>query len=215
MMHCHATPFRSRKYFSDVTGCDLIAPAKTNIYAVNCNFVKCYSNKKRITALEAPLQERSLFRVCSVYGKKVMTVQNFGHLCLGALYVFFFFRLLLGAFNNGYSVAGYALLLEVIGPSKRTVVGMGLNAFFSISCGLMALLAYYIRGWRTLIMVSSFLGAALLATWRYREIYNSTPNWKPYIPIIHLLYHSSHTPELQGGCWYKVGRSKIWQRCLR
>ena len=28
----------------------------TNIYAVNRTFVKCYSNKKQITALEAPLQ---------------------------------------------------------------------------------------------------------------------------------------------------------------
>ena len=122
--------------------------------------------------------------LADVYGRKRIYFISLAGICLTGIgcsiatgvYVFSFFRLLLGAFNNGYNVAGYALLLEIIGPSKRTVAGMGLNAFFSISCGLIALLAYYIRGWRTLIMVSSLLGAALLATWRYREIYNSTPS---------------------------------------
>ena len=50
----------------DVAGCDLIARAITNIYAVNLNFVKCYSNKKRIRALEAPLEAQHN-DVCSVF----------------------------------------------------------------------------------------------------------------------------------------------------
>ena len=60
MMHCHATHSVAAKYMSDITGCDLIARAITNIYAVNRNFVKCYSNKNRITALEAPLQAQRI-----------------------------------------------------------------------------------------------------------------------------------------------------------
>ena len=66
MMHCHATRSVAAKYISDVTGCDLIAGAIANIYVVNRIFVKCYSNKKRITALEAPLQGQHK-EVCSVF----------------------------------------------------------------------------------------------------------------------------------------------------
>ena len=56
MMRCHASRSVAAKYLCYVTGCDLIARAITNIYAVNRNFVKYYSNKKRITALEVPLE---------------------------------------------------------------------------------------------------------------------------------------------------------------
>ena len=66
MMRCHATRSVAAKYMSDVTGCDLITRAITNIYAVNHNFVKCYSNKKQITALEVPLQAQHK-EVCSVF----------------------------------------------------------------------------------------------------------------------------------------------------
>ena len=66
MMRCHATRSVAAKYLCDVTGCDLIARAITNIYAVNRNFVKCYSNKKRITALEAPLEAQHN-DVCSMF----------------------------------------------------------------------------------------------------------------------------------------------------
>ena len=66
MMRCRATCSVAAKYLCDVTGCDLIARAITNIYAVNRNFVKCYSNKKRITALEVPLEAQHN-DVCSVF----------------------------------------------------------------------------------------------------------------------------------------------------
>ena len=66
MMRCHATRSVAAKYLCDVTGCDLIARAITNIYAVNHKFVKCYSNKKRITVLEAPLEAQHN-DVCSVF----------------------------------------------------------------------------------------------------------------------------------------------------
>ena len=119
--------------------------------------------------------------LADVYGRKRIYFISLAAICLTGIgcsiatgvYVFFFFRLLLGASISGYNVVGYTLLLEVIGPSKRTVAGIGINMFFPVSYGLMAILAYYIRGWRTLIMISSLSGAGLLATWRYREIYNS------------------------------------------
>ena len=116
--------------------------------------------------------------LADVYGRKRAYFMSLIGMCLFGIgcsvatgvYIFFFFSLLLGAFISGYCVVGYALLLEIVGPSKRTFVGMGVHAFFSTSYCLIALLAYYIRGWRTLVMVSSVSGAGLLATWRYREI---------------------------------------------
>ena len=160
-----------------------------------------------------------------MYGRKRVYFMSLIGICLSGIgcslatgvYLFFFFRLLLGAFISGYSVVGYALLQEIVGPSKRTATGIGISIFFPVSYGLMAILAYYIRGWRTLIMVSSLSGVGLLATWRYREIYNSTPDWKPYIDCTVSFYTFNIIPatllSLQGGCWYKVGRSKLWQHC--
>ena len=131
------------------------------------------------------------------YGRKKAYFISLAGICLFGIgcsvatriYVFFFLCLLLGASKSGCSVVGYALLLEIIGPSKRTVVGMGIHLFFSTSYGLVALLAYYIRGWRTLIMVSSISGAGLLATWRYRN-YNYTFHLvgSGTLPIMFLLY---------------------------
>ena len=52
-MRCHATRSVAAKYMYDIT---VIARGKNTFLRVNRNFVKCYSNKKRIKALELPLR---------------------------------------------------------------------------------------------------------------------------------------------------------------
>ena len=56
MMRYHATRSVAAKYMYDVTVCYVTARAMNTFLRVNRNFVKCYSNNKRNTALELPLQ---------------------------------------------------------------------------------------------------------------------------------------------------------------
>ena len=81
-------------------------------------------------------------------------------------YIFSFLRLLLGIFCNGFIVAGYTLLLEVTSTSKRSIVGLAVHFFNPIGYAVLPLLAYYIREWRALAMVSALFGVVFLSTWR-------------------------------------------------
>ena len=56
MMRCHAIHSVAAKYMFDVTFVTSLHRAKNKFLRVNRNFVKCYSNKKRIKALELPLK---------------------------------------------------------------------------------------------------------------------------------------------------------------
>ena len=81
-------------------------------------------------------------------------------------YVFAVFRFLMGAFCSGFIVSGYALLLEVVTTSKRSIVGMALHLFYPVGYSVLALMAYYIREWRTLVLATVLFGVGFLATWR-------------------------------------------------
>ena len=81
-------------------------------------------------------------------------------------YMFLLFRVGFGVFSSGITIVGYSLMMEVIGTSKRSSVGMAIQAMFSVGFAILALLGYIFRGWRTLVMVCTLLGTGLLATWR-------------------------------------------------
>ena len=81
-------------------------------------------------------------------------------------YMFLLFRVAFGVFHMGQAITSYSLLMEVVGTSKRSSVGMAIQAMFSLGFAILALLGYIFRGWRTLVMVCTLLGTGLLATWR-------------------------------------------------
>jgi len=81
-------------------------------------------------------------------------------------YMFLLFRVATGIFNSGQGVTSFSLMMEVIGTSKRSSVGMAFQAMFSLGFAVLALLGYIFRGWRTLVIVSTLLGTGLLAMWR-------------------------------------------------
>ena len=91
---------------------------------------------------------------------------SFGCSVAPGFFMFSFFRLLLGVFCNGFIVAGYALLLEVTSTSKRSIVGVAVHYFSPVGYAVLPLLAYYIREWRTLMMISALFGAVFLFSWR-------------------------------------------------
>ena len=91
---------------------------------------------------------------------------SFGCSIAPGFFMFSFLRLLLGAFIAGFIVAGYTLLLEVTSTPKRSIVGLAVHLFHPVGCGILPLLAYYIREWRALVMVSALFGVVCLSTWR-------------------------------------------------
>ena len=70
--------------------------------------------------------------------------------------LFAILRFATAASLTGFFVVQYVYILELVGPSFRTMSGKGSGFFWAIGSGASALLAYNIRYWRTLLLVASF-----------------------------------------------------------
>jgi len=109
-----------------------------------------------------------------MYGRKKMLflsilgcyISGIGYGLAINYYMFLLCRVAFGVFHTGQAITTYSLLMEVVGTSKRSSVGMAIQAMFSPGFAVLALLGYIFRGWRTLVMVCTLLGTGLLATWR-------------------------------------------------
>lgn len=74
-------------------------------------------------------------------------------------------------FGMGFSVAGsmlgqYVYVLELVGPSKRTMAGKVTDFGWVLGACFTAMLAYFIRDWRILLVVTSIIAAVFLFTFR-------------------------------------------------
>ena len=109
-----------------------------------------------------------------VYGrKKIAFLALLGAICTGLGYslassflVFALFRLLFGLSKQGFIVAAFTLMVEVVGASKRTFVTIVNQAMFTAGICALPLLSYYIRSWRTLSITISLLGIGFLSVWK-------------------------------------------------
>ena len=81
-------------------------------------------------------------------------------------YIFTFLRVITSIGSAGL-VASYVLCMEVIGSSYRSFAGMVFHVFFSLGYPLLAVMAYYIRSWRTLFVVTTLSGAVVGLMWRW------------------------------------------------
>ncbi|XP_012259249.2 organic cation transporter protein-like [Athalia rosae] len=75
------------------------------------------------------------------------------------------FRLIVGSTTSGVFLVAYVIALEMVGPKKRLVAGMGCQLFFSSGYILVAGLAYYFTNWRTLQIVFTIPSVVFLAYW--------------------------------------------------
>ena len=112
--------------------------------------------------------------LADVYGrKKILFLAFLGVILTGIGYGlstgFFMFamsRILFGVMSQAISVAGYSLLLEVVGASKRTIVATLNQLSFPVGVCILVVLAYFIRSWRNLCAVISLIGIIFLLMWR-------------------------------------------------
>ena len=94
-------------------------------------------------------------------------VCGFGYSLAVNFFMFFLFRMLFGMFSNGVIVISYTLLMEFIGKSKRSSVGIFYQVPFSLGFLILAAMANWLRDWRALTLVCTLLGTGILAMWRY------------------------------------------------
>ena len=98
------------------------------------------------------------------------------------MYIIFFFRLLFngssaatsslmiymvlkffqGFFTSGYILAQFVLLNELIGPSKRSLIGTLFQACFAIGIVIFSLMAYMFQHWWKLIVASTVFGIPIM-----------------------------------------------------
>ena len=82
-----------------------------------------------------------------------------------SLVLFAVLRFCTGACLTGFFVAHYVYILELVGPTFRTMSSKCSGFFWAAGSGAIALMAYYIRDWRTLLLVSSCPPALFLLLW--------------------------------------------------
>ena len=84
------------------------------------------------------------------------------------------FKFCVGFFCAGAILAMFVLGNELVGPSKRGVVGVSMQASFAVGIVLFSLLGYQVRQWRKLTLIISLLGSpALTLFWLLPE----SPRW--------------------------------------
>ncbi|CAN1171196.1 Organic cation/carnitine transporter 4 [Linum perenne] len=70
-------------------------------------------------------------------------------------WVYLLLRLITGIGSGGVGLTSFVLSTEPVGPTKRGVVGGSSFYFFSSGIALVSALAYFVRPWRVLYIVSS------------------------------------------------------------
>ena len=81
-------------------------------------------------------------------------------------YFFAFFRVAIAFFNAGIILSSYTLCMEITGISQRTFAGLAVQLFFAVGYVVLAVLAYLIRDWRTLSVITGLTGFLFLFLWR-------------------------------------------------
>lgn len=101
------------------------------------------------------------FCVCQIKAKVYITsfVFDIKSLNLTAFYVYF--RFFTGFFLSGILIVGFVLTSELVGPSKRNIVGTVPAGVFALGVALMSLTAWYTQHWRIMSLLLGGVGLAL------------------------------------------------------
>ena len=93
------------------------------------------------------------------------TAFSLGAVFAHSLVLFTVLRFATAASLTGFFVAQYVYSLEIVGPSYRTLASQCSQLFWTFGETGVALLAYYIREWRTLLLVISCPPALFIFLW--------------------------------------------------
>ncbi|XP_008215741.1 organic cation transporter protein [Nasonia vitripennis] len=75
------------------------------------------------------------------------------------------FRAIVGSTTSGVFLVAYVIALEMVGPQKRLIAGVGCQLFFTAGYIMIAGFAYYITDWRMLQLALTVPSVAFLLYW--------------------------------------------------
>ena len=75
-------------------------------------------------------------------------------------------RAVIGFFEAGCFLSMFVLATELVGPKKRALAGTLVWMYFTAALMVMGLQAYFVRGWRMLLIISSAPWIFILAFWK-------------------------------------------------
>ncbi|XP_071810682.1 organic cation transporter protein-like isoform X2 [Apostichopus japonicus] len=87
---------------------------------------------------------------------------------------FCLFRFIVGVADISLYLTSFVIVTELVGPSKRIVSGVSVGCAFSAGYMLLALLAYFVRDWRTLQRIASL---SLLPIFAFMPFLPESPRW--------------------------------------
>ena len=76
------------------------------------------------------------------------------------------FRFVVGFFEAGCFLSVFVLATELVGPEKRALAGILVWLYFTVALMILGLIAYFVRNWRTLLILSSAPWIFTLAFWK-------------------------------------------------
>ena len=80
--------------------------------------------------------------------------------------LFAFTRFVLGFTAAGVMITFFVILMEIIGPDYRAMMGIASMAFFSVGVMVLPVFAYLVPNWRLLTGLSAVLGVVHLTMFR-------------------------------------------------
>ncbi|XP_067675131.1 organic cation transporter protein-like [Haliotis asinina] len=90
------------------------------------------------------------------------------------IYVFIVIRAINALSSTSLFMIAFVLGLEMVGPSKRVLAGVGVQLFWSVGMFLLGAAAYALRYWKTLQLVISVPSALLFGFW---WLIPESPRW--------------------------------------
>lgn len=97
----------------------------------------------------------------------VVLVVTFAMAFSKAFWVVAVCRFIIGFFEAGCFLSMFVLATELVGPEKRALAGNLVWFYFTAALMVLGLKAYFIRDWRTLLIVSSAPWIFILLFWRF------------------------------------------------
>ena len=112
--------------------------------------------------------------VADNYGRKsvlfpsvfVVLVVTFAMAFAKAFWIVAVCRVIVGFFEAGCFLSMFVLATELVGPEKRALAGTLVWFYFTAALMVLALKAYFVRNWRTLLILSSAPWIFILIFWK-------------------------------------------------
>ncbi|KAL9962625.1 hypothetical protein ACROYT_G031745 [Oculina patagonica] len=113
--------------------------------------------------------------VADKYGRKsvlfpsvlVVLLVTFAMAFAKAFWVVAVCRFIVGFFEAGCFLSMFVLATELVGPEKRALAGTLVWFYFTAALMILGLKAYFVRNWRTLLILSSAPWIFILAFWKF------------------------------------------------